>query len=158
MTNEWISVYPEGYDLKTPERKELYKFILSRLKDDFGDAPKKFTQALKILFFEGKVETYSSSIADKKELIGRRPNDLGWCPSVFICLASPVVSLEFYKSVLKHYEEKSFEGGVYGVFGRRGGVSMTGTTIWFCGFRFCCNRWMKQSLKREVCLSMDAFL
>lgn len=121
MTNEWISVYPEGYDLKTPERKELYKFILSRLKDAFGDAPKKFTQALKILFFEGKVETCSSSIVDKKELMGRRPNDLGGRPYVFICLASPVVSLEFYKSVLKHYEEKSFEGGISGVFGRRGG-------------------------------------
>ena len=120
MTKEWISVYPEGCDLKTPERKDLYKFILSRLKDAFGDVPKKFTQALKTLFFEGKIETYSPSVLDKKELMGRRPNNLGGRPYVFICLASPVVSLEFYKGVLKNYEEKFFEGGVIGVFDRRG--------------------------------------
>lgn len=121
MTKEWISVYPEGYDLKTEERKALYRFILARLKDSFGDAPKSFTEALKVLFFEGKLEMYSPSVPDKKELIGRRLNSLGGSPYVFMCLASPVVSLNFYKKILANYDEKAFVGGVYGIFDRRGG-------------------------------------
>lgn len=121
MTKDWISVYPDGCDLKSQERKELYRHVLMDLKDYFGDTPKKFGQALKILFFEGKIETYSPSIPDNKELMGRRPNNLGGRPYAFICLASPVVSLRFYKEVLRKYEEKFFEGGVFGVFGVRGG-------------------------------------
>lgn len=121
MTKDWISVYPDGCDLKSPERRELYKRVLMDLKGYFGDTPKKFGQALKVLFFEGRIDTYSPSVPDKKELMGRRPNNLGGSPYVFICLASPVVSLRFYKEVLKQYEEKCFEGGVFGVFGVRGG-------------------------------------
>ena len=121
MTKDWISVYPDGCDLKSPERKELYRHVLMDLKGSFGDVPKKFGQALKVLFFEGKIETYSPSVPDKKELMGVGQMIWGGRPYVFICLASPVVSLEFYKGVLKNYEEKFFEGGVIGVFDRRGG-------------------------------------
>lgn len=116
MTKEWISVYPEGYDLKTPQRKELYKMIFDELRDSFGDAPKKFPRALKVLFFEGKVETYSPTILDERELSGTRYNDLGPTPCVFICLASPVVSVEFYNEVLGNYQAGSLRGATAGIF------------------------------------------
>lgn len=121
MTEDWISVYPDGHDLKGPGRKELYKHAVGDLKGYFGDVPKAFGQALKILFFEGLIETYSPSIPDKSELSGRRVNNLGGSPFVFICIASPVVSLNFYKDVLNKYEDRFLEGGVFGVFGVRGG-------------------------------------
>ena|SRR5690606_13428341 len=118
MTKYSISVYAEGCDLKTPERKDLYRLILE-LKDLFGDAPKRFSQALKVLFFEGRIETYSPTISDDSELSGTRYNDLGGKPYVFICLASPVVSLDFYKGILGLYQDDWLKGGVSDIFSIR---------------------------------------
>lgn len=116
MTKEWISVYSENCDLKTSARRDLYRIVLDELRNSFGDAPKKFPQALKVLFFEGKVETYRSIIPDERELSGKRYNDLGPTPYVFICLASPVVSVDFYKEVLSNYQLESLKSAVAGIF------------------------------------------
>lgn len=118
MTKNWISVYPAGSELKTPERKELYKLVLNDVRHTFGDGP-GFVQALKILFFEGKIETYSPTIPDESELSGKRRNRLGTTPFAFVCLGSPVISLDFYREVLSHYSDEWLVAGVLRIMSQR---------------------------------------
>ena len=97
-----IQIYPEGSALKTEERKQLHATILEHVH--LGEFKKKeFIPALKRLFFEGQIESFDERILDPGELI-RRINPLGTHVHAYICLASPVVSEEFFGSILQRYK------------------------------------------------------
>lgn len=101
MTKEFLRVYPEGIELKTAERKTLYKELLE--EDHFGERGKGFVRALKRLVFEGEVESYEECVEDPDALLGRRENDLGYMLGAYICLAAPLPNIGFYKEVLSRY-------------------------------------------------------
>jgi hypothetical protein len=101
MTKEFFRVYPEGIELKTAERKTLYKELLE--EDHFGERGKGFVRALKRLVFEGEVESYEECVEDPDALLGRRENDLGYMLGAYICLAAPLPDIAFYKEVLSRY-------------------------------------------------------
>lgn len=102
MTDLYIQVYPQGCQLKTEERKALYQKLLEN-DHCFGERGKGFTRALKTLVFEGKIESYEQAIKDEESLWGSRENDLGYMLPAYICLASPVVSEEFFIEILSRY-------------------------------------------------------
>ncbi|WP_431482978.1 hypothetical protein [Pseudomonas solani] len=101
MTNSLIQVYLKDVNLKSDERKRLYKEILE--KDFFGERDKYFQRAFKRLMFEGELETYELLLSETDELGIRRPNNLGHMAGAYICLASPLPSVDFYQSVLRRY-------------------------------------------------------
>lgn len=104
MTDLYIQVYPQDSQLKTEERKALYQQLLEN-DHCFGERGKGFTRALKTLVFEGKIESYEQAIKDEESLWGSRENDLGHMLPAYICLASPVVSEEFFIEVLSRYSK-----------------------------------------------------
>ena len=102
MTDLYIQAYPQDCHLKTGERKALYQQLLEN-DHCFGERGKGFTRALKTLVFEGKIESYEQVIKDEESLWGSRENDLGYMLPAYICLASPVVSEEFFIEILSRY-------------------------------------------------------
>ena len=101
MTRSFVRVYSEEAELKTDERKHLYKELME--EDVFGERGKGFARALKRLVFEGELEAYDISIVDPNAFLGRRENDLGHMMAVYLCLAAPLPDVEFYKKILRLY-------------------------------------------------------
>lgn len=102
MGKELIQVYPADAILKTDERKQLYKDILEYV--EIGELGRGFTKALKVLCFEGKVESLDTMVRNDDGFL-HRVNSLGDHLGVYICLASPVVNEQFFASVLSQYCE-----------------------------------------------------
>ncbi|WP_308726146.1 hypothetical protein [Metapseudomonas otitidis] len=102
MTRSFVRVYSEEAELKTDERKRLYKELME--KDVFGERGKNFPRALKRLVFDGELESYEPFLECEDELGGYRQNDLSEMLAVYICLAAPCLDLDFYKAILRRYE------------------------------------------------------
>lgn len=100
MGKELIHVYPADAILKTDERKQLYKDILEYI--EIGELGRGFSKALKVLCFEGKVESLDAMVRNDDGFL-HRVNSLGDHLGVYICLASPVVDKQFFASVLSRY-------------------------------------------------------
>lgn len=60
MGKELIQVYPADAILITDERKQLYKDILEYV--EIGELGRGFSKALKVLCFEGKVESLDTMV------------------------------------------------------------------------------------------------
>ena len=99
MAKEYIQVYPDNVELKTEERKKLYEDFIEHIS--FGEHGRRFAQALKKLCFEGKVESLERYVRNDDGVL-HRVNSLGTCVHGYVCLASPIVDLDFFVSKLTH--------------------------------------------------------
>lgn len=102
MTESMV-VYQDVNNLNTEERKALYREILE--EDCFRERGKRFARALKTLMFKGEIESYEQWFKDVKELSGLRENDLTSQLPVYLCLASPEVSVDLFAQIFGRYDK-----------------------------------------------------
>lgn len=102
---EPVRVYQDITNLNTEERKALYREILE--EDIFVERGKRFSRALKTLMFKGEIESYEQWFKDEEELSGLRENDLTYLLPVYLCLASPEVSVDFFAQILGRYDREA---------------------------------------------------